>query len=315
MVQHALRPARWIEPRCAAPAAIAFLTAVGCGEEERPPLLAPYEPSENTMCEVGEPPVEYFFADFLDTAEYWRCPAPTAGSGGMSFTEVTGPRAAVTGGIARFDLTWAGEGELTGREIVFWVGSLTRGFYTFPAPSDESPQHWELRVNPEMLGGEYDLHMAISDGRDERLRPLIGVPLSTSLRVVQVGSGDIQINLNWDTETDLDLWVTEPGGTVIYYGAPRAASGGELDLDSYASCTIEGDEGQGNENVYWPVGAAPSGEYRVEVDLFSSCDTIATNQSTNYHVTVVANDRVSSYEGTFTPTDPEPRRNVTTFTY
>lgn len=318
MVQYALRPVRSAaQRRVALAATFAFLTAVGCGEEERPPLLAPFDPGgSSAVCEVDEPPVEYFFAEFLDTAEYWRCPAPTAGDGTLSFTEVTGPRAAVTGGVARFDLEWAGAGELMGREIVFWVGgSFTRGFYAFPAASNDALQHWELRVNPEMSGGDYDLNMAISDGRDERLRPMIGLPLSTSLRVVQVGTGDIQINLNWDTETDLDLWVTEPGGNVIFYGQRRSPSGGELDLDSYAACSIAGDEGQGNENVYWPVNSAPSGEYRVEVDLFSPCDTIATNQNTNYHVTVVVDDRVSSFEGTFSPTDPQPRRNVTTFTY
>lgn len=317
MVQYALAPLRYAEQRRAALAAasFAFLTAVGCGEEARPPLLAPFEEGESTICEVGEPQAEYFFADFLDAAEYWRCPAPTEGSGTMSFTEVSGPRAAVTGSVARFDLEWAGAGELAGREIIFWVGSLAQGFYAFPAPSNDALQHWELRVNPEMSGGDYDLHMAISDGRDERLRPLIGVPFTTSLRVVQVGTGDIQINLNWDTETDLDLWVTEPGGNVIYYAARQSDSGGELDLDSYAACQIEGDEGQGNENVYWPVNSAPSGQYSVEVDLFSPCDTVATNQRTNYNVTVVADDRVSSFEGTFLPSDPQPRRNVTTFTY
>jgi hypothetical protein len=302
-------------PSCIARAVWVALLALGCGKEERPELLPPFEPSEEGPCEIADPPLDYFTADFLDSAEYWRCTPPGGGPGSMSFTESTGTRATVTGGIARFDIDWDGEGDLSGREIVLWVGTLARGFYTFPALTNDNPQHWELRVNAEVTSGDYDLFMAISDGRDERFRPLIGATFRTALHVIQVGTGDIQINLNWDTQADLDLWVIEPGGEPVYWGERQSSTGGRLDLDSYAGCAIEDDFGRGNENVYWPLNAAASGGYQVQVELYDPCDTLADNQNTNYHVTVVVDDQPASFEGTFAPSVERPRQNVTTFTY
>lgn len=315
MVHFSPRSALPAAPSRFSRAAAVALLAFGCGKEERPELLAPFEPPEEGPCETGDPPVDYFTADFLDSAEYWRCPPPGAGEGTMSFIESTGTRATVTGGFARFDLDWDGEGELSGREIVLWVGTLARGFYTFPAPNNDNPQHWELRVNPEVTSGDYDLFMAISEGRDERFRPLIGTTFTTPLHVIQVGTGDIQVNLNWDTQADLDLWVIDPGGEAVYWGERQSSTGGRLDLDSYADCRIEDDTGRGNENVYWPLNAAPSGEYQIQVELYAPCDTLDANQNTNYHVTVVVDDQPSSFDGTFAPSATRPRQNVTKFTY
>ncbi len=315
MLESHSRSASGAAARRLACAASLALLALGCGKEERPALLPPFEPPEEGPCETGDAPIDYFSADFLDSAEYWTCPPPGGGPGSMSFIESTGTRATVTGGIARFELDWDGEGDLSGREIVLWVGTLARGFYTFPAPTNDNPQHWELRVNPYVTSGDYDIFMAISDGRDERFRPLIGTTFSTALHVIQVGTGDIQINLNWDTQADLDLWVIEPGGEDVYWGNRQSATGGRLDLDSYADCRIEDDTGRGNENVYWPLNAAPSGEYQIQIELYDACDTLEDNQNTNYHVTVVVDDQPSSFEGTFAPSIMRPRQNVTTFRY
>lgn len=47
-------------------------------------------------------------------------------------------------------------------------------------------------------------------------------PVPVSLRVV----------LTWDADnTDIDLWVTDPAGEVVYYGQPRSRSGGEVSRD------------------------------------------------------------------------------------
>jgi hypothetical protein len=316
MVHSPPRPSPWAAPnRVARITLLAVLTSLGCGKEERPELLEPFEPPPPTACESGTPPVDYFSADFLDMAEYWRCPPPRPGAGGMSFIEASGTRATVTGGVARFDLDWSGEGDLSGREIVLWVGTLARGFYTFPALNNDDPQHWELRVNPEVTSGDYDLFMAISDGRDELYQPIIGGTYTTALHVIQVGTGDIQVNLNWDTQADLDLWVIEPGGGAVFWDNRTSDTGGRLDLDSYADCKIEDDTGRGNENVYWPLDTAPSGRYSVQIELYDPCDTLDASQDTHYHVTVVADDEASSFEGTFAPSTERPRQTAATFTY
>jgi hypothetical protein len=81
---------------------------------------------------------------------------------------------------------------------------------------------------------------------------------------VEVKVGDPQFTLIWDTETDLDLHVVEPGGKEIYWEDPRGQYGGELDVDNT--------RGFGPENIYWlrddertgekVKGPGPPGEYR-----------------------------------------------------
>ena len=51
---------------------------------------------------------------------------------------------------------------------------------------------------------------------------------------------------------------------------------GELDVDSHASCNgsvdDEGNATPGVENIFWPSGEAPDGEYIIYVSNWSSCE-------------------------------------------
>jgi hypothetical protein len=77
-----------------------------------------------------------------------------------------------------------------------------------------------------------------------------------------LGDGDVQITLRWESAADLDLYVTEPDGTEISFVAPGpTATGGTLDLDANVGCVPEGSV----ENVSWPAGEMPLGGYRIEV--------------------------------------------------
>ena len=79
------------------------------------------------------------------------------------------------------------------------------------------------------------------------------------------GTGDVQVTLAWASDSDLDLHVTEPDGTEIYYlNTGPSATGGQLDVDSNVDCVNDG----GVENIFWPVGDAPSGDYTVSVQGF-----------------------------------------------
>ena len=84
-----------------------------------------------------------------------------------------------------------------------------------------------------------------------------------------LGTGDVQVTLRWQTVDDLDLAVVDPSGERADYTNTRVTSGGELDVDSNAGC------GENNtspvENIFWPTGGGATGDYTVEVNLFSRC--------------------------------------------
>lgn len=91
---------------------------------------------------------------------------------------------------------------------------------------------------------------------------------------VIIGSGDVQVTLIWNgSGEDLDLHVIDPAGEEIAYFSSSSTSGGELDRDVIPGCA---EAGPHVENVFWPQGGAPSGQYEAWVDVFSSCDTPST---------------------------------------
>jgi hypothetical protein len=82
----------------------------------------------------------------------------------------------------------------------------------------------------------------------------------------ELGTGDVQITLRWTSSADLDLHVVEPEGTEISYSDPGPTpTGGQLDVDSNVGCEQEASV----ENVFWPEGDMPVGDYTVEIHGFS----------------------------------------------
>jgi hypothetical protein len=75
------------------------------------------------------------------------------------------------------------------------------------------------------------------------------------------GTGDVQVNLTWNTPGDVDLHVVDPTGFELYYAAPSSPSGGRLDFDNTS--------GFGPENIFWPTGTAPSGQYLIRVVYYA----------------------------------------------
>jgi hypothetical protein len=84
-----------------------------------------------------------------------------------------------------------------------------------------------------------------------------------------LGTGDVQVTLRWEGEADLDLAVVDPAGEKVWFGSPQSGSGGILDVDANGNC-----EGVSSpvENIYWPKGEAPPGEYSVLVTYFQACE-------------------------------------------
>jgi hypothetical protein len=126
-------------------------------------------------------------------------------------------------------------------------------------------------------------------------------------------TGDVQVSLTWDTPTDLDLYVRDPNGVLIFFGNRSPSnSAGRLELDSNPGCRIDG---RNTENITWPAGTAPNGAYTVLVDLFSACSTQGT---TNFVVTINVRGRSPQIvRGTFAASEASggsQPRTIRTFT-
>jgi hypothetical protein len=153
----------------------------------------------------------------------------------------------------------------------------------------------------------------------------------------QAPMGKLVIQLQWDTEADLDLHVRVPNpadptmpvdvwdkaplalppvsSSDPPYSAADVAAAGKLLFDSNANCVIDG---QNHEEVVFP-GAYPAGKYEVRVDTFSLCGeatarwrvsaftdtgTIleqASGQSLDRDTVVVHNATAGALAFTFTP--------------
>ncbi|MGH9138690.1 MAG: DUF6777 domain-containing protein, partial [Acidimicrobiales bacterium] len=128
-------------------------------------------------------------------------------------------------------------------------------------------------------------------------------PDDTTTTTIELGTGDVQVTLEWDSPADLDLAVTEPGGERISFGnRGPTATGGQLDRDSNVGCVDNGSV----ENVFWPEGQAPSGPYLVEVTGFDvSCGSGAftltirvSGQAEQVFDGVVGEDQTTTFDFT-----------------
>ena len=162
------------------------------------------------------------------------------------------------------------------------------GYYEITLPSPEREVSVLLTLPQEMALTEFDLQVAVANASGA-----IGPFVALSTTVLGVGTGDVQVTLAWNTDSDVDLHVVGGDGEEIFYGRRRSASGGELDLDSNAGCRIDGVR---NENITWPVGRAPRGPYTVRVNYWSNCGV----QRTDYTVRVNNGGAVQLMTGTFT---------------
>ena len=116
-----------------------------------------------------------------------------------------------------------------------------------------------------------------------------GTEMSARLRGASAKSGDVRISLLWNNTNDLDLHVIDPAGEKIFYGHKRSRSFGELDVDMNASSLTS----KPVENVYWPVGKAPAGHYRVLVHLFNNRE----RRDTPFTIDVLNKGEISTFEG------------------
>lgn len=92
--------------------------------------------------------------------------------------------------------------------------------------------------------------------------------------------GSVQVTVGWNSGADIDLYVTDPSGSTLYYNEQhrRSKIGGHLDHDARGDCRKE-QRNSRIENAYWP-GRARTGAYRVELHYFSPCAKGSTTEAT-----------------------------------
>lgn len=120
-------------------------------------------------------------------------------------------------------------------------------------------------------------------------------PDDVNIRVVPTGTGDLTITLTWNTDnTDLDLWLSEPGGDRIYY-ADRTLTDG--DGNTVITLDYDDTDGYGPENIYATgEGQLPSGTYGVRVHYYSG--SLSGQNPSNYTLTINNGGSVRTERGT-----------------
>lgn len=138
-----------------------------------------------------------------------------------------------------------------------------------------------------------------------------GDAFEVPMLALAIPSGEVQVSVSWNALTDVDLHVIDPMAERIYFGNRSSASGGSLDLDANAACSIDNPV-INNESIHWPDGVAPAGSYDVEVDYWSSCGGLATQ-----YIVVIQREGHDPllFTGSFAGTDDGLTHPITTFTF
>ena len=126
-------------------------------------------------------------------------------------------------------------------------------------------------------------------------------PATVNMKAVQVGNGQLQVTLTWNSEADVDLHLEEPDGNTIYFASDTSDAGdGYLDVDDM--------DGFGPENIFYETNV-PDGQYTVKVNMF---DAYPEHLPTSYTVKVKRNNNSETFNGTLNQLDETDE--VTSFT-
>jgi hypothetical protein len=262
------------------------LSVSACGRDS-----SPLTPSGTSALNVADLATS---ASTSDASGVLRDGAPPAERGGPPIT-VSGNQTVINGGTMAVNVQSASPMSklfvyITARTLGLVTDSQSPigSYFEVTLPALQASTTVLLTFPQEIPLREFDVRFAAADASGA-----VGPSAGLSTTVALVGTGDVQVTLSWDVDSDVDLHVIDPSGEEIFYANRQAASRGELDLDSNAACDIDGVR---NENITWPVGRAPVGRYTVRVDYWDSCGVARTN----YTVRVNAGGTPQITTGTFT---------------
>lgn len=127
---------------------------------------------------------------------------------------------------------------------------------------------------------------------------------------VSAKGGDIQISLFWKNFNDLDLHCIDPGGEEIWFSNKRSSrTGGELDVDQNAQPPYNASP---VENIFWPVGGAPPGQYKISVVHYAPH---GGKDPTAFTVRTVVRGRTNFYSSVISYSGLREPKPVVTFQY
>lgn len=204
--------------------------------------------------------------------------APAAGAGPS--INLPANLQTITGGSSVFQMTTSAPVS----SLIAFVQDVG-GYYKVPLDVPVSSGEVILTLGglPPVLDFTVTFAVAGSDG-------VYGPYATMGVHAIAVAGGDIQVSVTWNTDADVDLHVVEPSGAEIYYGSTTSGTGGELDIDANAACSVSG---LTQENIGWPAGSAAPGTYIVRVDYWDACGAVQTD----YIVTVSLRPGVPSVPG------------------
>lgn len=206
----------------------------------------------------------------IQAGDFHGRPMPSSNSTSLEISNITGNSTVLAGGSNNIRVT-AGEGAT---EVVIGVQDRD-GFFSVPLQSSGNNATGEtmegVGASIQLLVGQnvnenFVIAFAAGDGQGN-----YSVYQYLPVNIMEVGVGLLRVSVSWDQMNDVDLHLIDPNGEEIYYGRDTSSTGGQLDLDSNAGCSIDG---VNNENIFYddsPEVTIPYGEYEVLVDLWSNC--------------------------------------------
>lgn len=262
--------------------------AMGCGEE---PGLALNPDGDDAAAAERAPDtvIENLESDTVsvrDGSFVEGAPVASADTALAQIVALTGPPAVTNGGVAVLHVTLSAEVA----EPIFAVQlEGDTGYYTVPGldPDRDGVYDISVKVPADSAQTSMRVSVALLDAEGNA-----GVYQEFAFALVASGIGDVKVTLTFDRPHDLDLHVIEPSGDQIFYQRPGSTTGGQLDLDSGANCDPSA---YNSENVFWPPGGAPSGEYRVSVQNYQQCSP----GEIKFTVRIAYDDVVRTYDGSF----------------
>lgn len=174
-------------------------------------------------------------------------------------------------GLIGFALVGTGAWMLSGCVVRGRAGVVSTGQLTVRATTPPPPTA-TISANVSVPAGVTVIQQACQPGAPEQCNGLDDNCNGVIDEGCGYNTGSIQVTAAWNSASDIDLHVIDPMGEEVYYGHRNSASGGVLDRDANAACSVSPPT---VENVYWN-SAPPQGAYRIRLVAYDMCGSPQT---------------------------------------
>lgn len=224
----------------------------------------------------------------VDTGQFTSGEPPATGETPMlpEILDIVAPQAVTNGGTAILHVQLS-EPIPTPRFVIGRMGDS--GYHTVTGSDPDGDGIYDIAV--QVAGEATEQSIVLSIALIDELGN-VGPYRQVEIEIVQSGTGDVKVTLSFDRLHDLDLHVIEPNGEEIFYDNRNSSTGGWLDLDSGSTCEASSANA---ENIFWPPGGAPAGQYRVTVQNYQQCSP----GPIEFTVRIAYDSVVNTYTGTF----------------